>query len=60
VYPFPNIVRVFKSKRMRWDRNVVLMYNIRNASKFYLENSKGIGHLEDLGLDGKIILNWIL
>jgi hypothetical protein len=26
----------------------------------WLENLKGKGHLEDLGLDGRIILEWIL
>jgi hypothetical protein len=27
---------------------------------FWLENRKDGNHLEDLGLDGKIILEWIL
>jgi len=27
---------------------------------FWLENLKGGGHLEDLVVDGKIILEWIL
>jgi hypothetical protein len=27
---------------------------------FWLENLKGRDHLEDLGIEGKIILEWIL
>jgi hypothetical protein len=27
---------------------------------FWMENLKRIGHVEDLGVDGKIILEWIL
>jgi hypothetical protein len=27
---------------------------------FWLENSKERGHLEDLGIDAKIIFEWIL
>jgi hypothetical protein len=27
---------------------------------FWLENLKGRNHLEDLGVDGRIILGWIL
>jgi hypothetical protein len=26
----------------------------------WLENLKGRGHLEDLGVDGKLILEWVL
>jgi len=29
-------------------------------TKFWLEIFKGREHLEDLGIDGKIILEWIL
>jgi len=28
--------------------------------KFWLKNVKGGDHSEDLGIDGKIILHWIL
>jgi len=28
--------------------------------KFWLENMKGIHQLEELGVDGRIILEWIL
>jgi hypothetical protein len=29
-------------------------------TKFWLENLKGKDHSEDLGIEGKIILEWIL
>jgi hypothetical protein len=36
------------------------MGEIRNARKFFLVNQQGRDHLKDLGLDRKIILEWIL
>jgi len=30
------------------------------SARFWLENMKGKGHLEILGVDGRIILEWIL
>jgi hypothetical protein len=33
---------------------------MRNAYKILIENLKGREHSEDLGVDGKIILEWIL
>jgi hypothetical protein len=32
----------------------------RTAQQFWLENTKGRGHSEDLGGDRRIILEWIL
>jgi len=31
----------------------------KNAYKILVENMKGRGHLEDLGIDGRITLKWI-
>jgi len=39
--------------------HVAHMEELRNLI-FWLENLKGIDHSEDLGIDGKIILEWIL
>jgi hypothetical protein len=36
------------------------MGNVRNAVKIVVENVNGKDHLGDLGIDGKIILSWIL
>jgi hypothetical protein len=30
------------------------------CTKFWLENLKGSDHVKDLGVDGKVILEWIL
>jgi hypothetical protein len=52
VYASPN-VRVRKSRRMKWADRVVRMGEIRKVYKvFWSKNIKGI--------DGKIILEWIL
>jgi hypothetical protein len=45
---------------MRWARYVALMRGIRNAYNIRLENLKLRDHSEDLGVVGKIILEWIL
>jgi hypothetical protein len=37
-----------------------LQFEIRALVLFYYENLKGRDQLEDLGVDGKIILEWIL
>jgi hypothetical protein len=29
-------------------------------ARFWLGNLKGKGHLDDLGIDGRIMLDWIL
>jgi hypothetical protein len=36
------------------------MEKTRNAHKMKVDNVKRRDHLEDLGIDGKIILQWIL
>jgi hypothetical protein len=59
LYTAPNIVRVIKSRRMGCMGHVAHMEELRNLI-FWLENLKGIDHSEDLGIDGKIILEWIL
>jgi hypothetical protein len=45
------------SRRMRWAGNVARM---RLHTKFWSENLKVRDHSEDIGLDGRIILEWIL
>jgi hypothetical protein len=43
---------------MRWAKHVARVGEIRHASSFWLENLKGRGHFEDLGLDWRIILEY--
>jgi hypothetical protein len=45
---------------MRWAGHVTRMEEMRNKYKCWPESLKGRDHLEELGLDGKIILEWIL
>jgi hypothetical protein len=56
LYASQNIIRVLKSGRIRWVGYVACM-QMRIA---WSENLKGRDHLEDLGIDGRIILDWIL
>jgi hypothetical protein len=45
---------------MRWAGHVVCMGDIRNVYIILAINMKGRDHLEDLGTEGKILLEWIL
>jgi hypothetical protein len=58
LYTSPNIIRVIKSRKIRCAWLVERMGKMRKAYKFRSENLKD--HSEDLGLSGKIILEWIL
>jgi hypothetical protein len=59
LYTSPHIFRVIKSWRMRWAGHVTHKGEIRNVV-LWLENLKRRSHSEDLGVDGKIILEGIL
>jgi hypothetical protein len=52
----PNIIRVIKYRRMKLTGHVAHMGEMRNGNKFWSENLKGRDHMEDLHVDGKIIL----
>jgi hypothetical protein len=52
----PNIVRVIKSRRMRWAGHVARVGKRRG---FWWGNLREIDRLGDLGLDGRIIFRWI-
>jgi hypothetical protein len=60
LYALRNIITVMKPRRMRWLGRVVRRGEMRNAFKFLSENVKGRHHSEDLTIDGKVILEWIL
>jgi len=40
--------------------HVECIRDIRMHTKFLSDNLKGTDHMEDLGIDGKVILEWIL
>jgi hypothetical protein len=57
----PYIIRVIKSRRLwRWVDDVACMKEMRNAYKILVGKPEGKDHEEDLGMDGRIILEWIL
>jgi hypothetical protein len=56
----PNRIRMIKSRRMRAIGHVAHMGKMRNVYKISVENCKGKSYSEDLGVDGRIILKWIL
>jgi len=57
-YSSPNVVRVMKSRRMRWAGHVVRMGEERGMYRVLLGKPEG-DHWGDLGVDGLIILRWI-
>jgi len=54
-----NIIQVIKL-RMRWMGHVACLGDMRNAYKIFVGKPEGMNHLEDVNIDGKIILKWIL
>jgi hypothetical protein len=54
-----NIIRVIKSRRMRWARHVARMGEGRGAYRILVRNLREGDHLEDPGVDGRIILKLI-
>jgi len=55
----PNIVRVIKSRRMRWAGHVARMGEERGCIGCWWGNRREEDHWGDLGLVGWIILGWI-
>jgi hypothetical protein len=59
LYSSPSIIRMIKSRRMRWTWHVARMGERRDAYRFLVGKPEGSNHLEDLDVDGNIILKWI-
>jgi len=59
LYSSPNIVRVIKSRRVRWARHVARMGEERGVYRVLVGKPEGIDHWRDLGVDGWIVLGWI-
>ena len=59
MYSSPNIVRVIKSRRMRWAGHVAHMGEERGCMWPWWGNRSERDHWGDLGVDGWIILSWI-
>jgi hypothetical protein len=56
LYSSPNIVRVIKSKIMRWAGDVAWMGRREACTEFWWENLRKRYHWGDQGIDGGIIL----
>jgi len=59
LYSSPNIVRVIKSRRMRWAGHVARMGEERGCLGSWWGNRRERDHWGDLGVEGWIILGWI-
>jgi hypothetical protein len=59
LYSLPNIVRVVKSRRMRWAGHVARMGEERGCTGCWWGNLKERGRWEDPDVDGRIILRWM-
>ena len=59
LYTSPNIMRVIKSRRMRWAGHVARMGRGEVCTGFWWGNLREGEHWGDPGVDGRIILGWI-
>jgi hypothetical protein len=59
LYCSPNMVRVIKSRIMRWAGHVDRMGQGRGVYRDLWGNVKERDHWGDPGIDGRIILRWI-
>jgi hypothetical protein len=60
LYSSPNVVRVIKSRRMRWAEHVAHMGRGEVFTGFWLGGPKVRDHWKDLGIVGRITLRWTL
>ena len=60
LYCSPNIVRVIKSRRLRWAGDVARMEEGRVVHRVWWGNLRERDHWGDQDVDGRIILRWIL
>jgi hypothetical protein len=56
LYCSPNIIRVIKSRRMKWAGHVVRMDQRKGHTGFWWGCLREREHLEDLVIDGRVIL----
>jgi len=59
LYCSPNIFRVIKSRRMRWEGHVARMGERRSVYRVLVGKPEGKRNLRNPGIDGRIILRLI-
>jgi hypothetical protein len=60
LYSAPNVVQMMKSRRLRWAGHVGGMGGSRGVCRVLVGNLREKDHLEDIGIDGGIILRSII
>jgi hypothetical protein len=60
LYLSPNIIRQFKSRRMRWAGHVARMGEERKVYKVLARGSEGKNHWKDQAVDGRIGSEWVV
>jgi hypothetical protein len=60
LYSSPNILRMIKLRRMRWAGDVAHIMDNRNAYRVLMRKPEENTLLENVDIDGRIILKWIL
>ena len=60
LYSSPNVIPVITSRRLRWAGHVARMGESRDGYRVLVGKPEGRRPLEDRGVDGRIILEWIL
>jgi hypothetical protein len=58
LYTSPNIVRVIKSRMLRWVGHVARMGEVRGVYRVLVRGPEEKNHWEDLGVGGRITLRW--
>ena len=59
LYCSPNVIRVIKSRRMKWAGHVTHMGESVGVYRVLMGKPEGKSSLLDPGIDGRIILRWI-
>jgi hypothetical protein len=59
LYSFPNIIRVIKSRRMRWAGHVARVGRGKVHTGYWKEDLRERDHLDDPGVEGMIILKLV-
>jgi hypothetical protein len=59
LYCSPNIIRVMKSRWMRWAGHVARMGDRRGTYRVLVGDLRLRDHSQDVGVDGRVILEWI-